>query len=241
MAGRAAGDNGRDIGRLEHKLLVFIRNIALVGRQEHGAALHAFRAQHEGRRHTAAVCNAARCDDRDIHRVNHLRHERHGGQLADVAAAFHTFRDDRVRACALHAFGQRDRRDNRHDLDAGFLPGSHILARIARARGQHLDLLVDGELGEVVRVRGEQHDVHTKRLVRDRTRLADLVADIIDRRCAARDDAEAACLGNRRREVVLRDPRHGALHDRVFNTEQFCNLGFHLLSLPLYSLSTNAP
>ena len=227
MAGRAAGDDGRDIGRLEHQLLVLIRNVAFIGREEHGAALHALGAQHERRRHAAAVRDTARRDDRDAQRIHHLRHERHGRQLADVAAALHAFRDDRVRARALHALRQRNRRDDRHDLDARVLPAFHILARIARARGQHLDLLIDGELGEVVRVRGQQHDVHAERLVRDRARLADLVADVVDRRRAARDDAETARLGDRRREMVLCDPRHSALYDRVFNAQQFCNLGFH--------------
>ena len=144
-----------------------------------------------------------------------------------MAAALHAFRDDRVRARALHALCQCNRRDDRHDLDARVLPAFHILARIACARGQYLDLLVDGELGEVVRVRGKQHDVHTQRLVRDGTRLADLVADVIDRSRAARDDAETARFGDRRREVMLCNPRHSTLYDRVFNAQQLCDLGFH--------------
>ena len=227
MTGRTAGYNGRDIGRLEDQLLVLIRNIALVGCEEHGAALHALGAQHERRRHAAAVRDAAGRNDRDAQRIDHLRNQRHGRQLTDVAAALHAFRDNSVRARALHALGQRYRRDNRHDLNTGIFPVFHIFARIARACGQHLDFFVDGELREVVRIRGEQHDVQAQRLIRDGTGLANLVADVINRSRAAGNDAETASLGYRRRKMMLRNPRHCALHNRILDTEQFCNLGFH--------------
>ena len=54
-----------------------------------------------------------------------------------------------------------------------------------------------------------------ERLVRDGTRLMDLLTDVIDRSRAARDNAQTAAFGNRSSQMVLRDPRHSALHDRV--------------------------
>ena len=227
MTGRTAGDNGRNVGRLENKLLIFVRDAALVGCEEHGAALYAFGAEHHGSCHAAAVRNAAGSDDRNAQRVHDLRHERHGRQLADMAAALHAFCDDCIRAGTLHALCQCNRCNDRHDLDTGSLPRGHIFARVACAGGQHLDLFVDRELRQIIGVRGEQHDVHAERLVRDLTRLADLVADIIYRRGAACNDAEAACLGYGSGEMMLGDPRHRALHDRIFDAEKFCDLGFH--------------
>lgn len=44
---------------------------------------------------------------------------------------------------------------------------------------------------------------------------------------AASNDAEAACLGYGSGEMMLGDPRHRALHDRIFDAEKFCDLGFH--------------
>ena len=227
MTGRTTGNNGRNVGSLEDELLVLIRNIALVGCEEHGAALYAFGAEHHGSCHAAAVCNAACGDDRNAQCIYDLRNERHGGQLTDVAAAFHTLCDNRICTCALHTLCQCNRSNDRHNLNACVLPVRDILARIACAGGQHFDLLVDGQLCQIVRIRGEQHDVHTERLVRDGTRLMDLLTDVIDRSCAARDNAQTACLGNRSSQMVLRDPRHRALHDWVFDTEKFCDLGFH--------------
>ena len=227
MTGGPACDAGVDVPGLQHLLLIIRMHLALGGGHKTGAHLHALRAQHQGRRHASAVGDTACGDDRNAQCVYDLRNERHGGQLTDVAAAFHTLCDNRICTCALHALCQCNRSNDRHNLNACVLPVRDILARIACAGGQHFDLLVNGQLCQIVRIRGEQHDVHTERLVRDGTRLMDLLTDVIDRSRAARDNSQTACLGNRSSQMVLRDPRHSALHDRVFDTEKFCDLGFH--------------
>ena len=63
----------------------------------------------------------------------------------------------------------------------------------------------------------EQRQVHAKRLVGQLLHLLDLGEAGIDLATRGLDDAEAAGIGDRRRELTARDPAHRRLHDWVFD------------------------
>ena len=64
----------------------------------------------------AGIADTACRDDGNIHRVHNLRYQRHRRQFADMTAALHTLRDDRVDARADETLRQRHRRDDRNHL-----------------------------------------------------------------------------------------------------------------------------
>ena len=81
-------------------------NRALLTDQKAGADLHADRAEGKGRKQLPPVRYAAGRNHRHVDRVNHLRHQRHGSQLSDMAAALGSLGDDHVRPLRDDPFGQ---------------------------------------------------------------------------------------------------------------------------------------
>ena len=80
-------------------------NLAFIRRQKDGSHLDAFRPQHQSRRQTSSVGDAARGDDWDVPRVHDLRHKRHGAELPDMAAGLSAFSHQRVGSRPFHPFG----------------------------------------------------------------------------------------------------------------------------------------
>ena len=137
--------------------------------------------------------------------------------------------------------GEGDRRHDRDDLDAGRFPGFHILAGVAGAGGDDLNPLLDDDFGEVVGVGAHEHDVYAEGLVRQGLGLADLLPDHFRRGGAARDEADAARIGDGCGQGGFGDPRHAALEDGVLDAEQIGNSGFHIKSSPFSQYSKTAP
>ena len=122
-AGLPVSDRERRVSRRagrEELLLHGRRGLGLVGGEPHRAAPHALGAERQRRRHLPAGGDAAGGEHRRRrHRVDDLRHQHHGGDLAGVTAALGALRDDEVDAGLLvrdrviDATGERRHRDAR--------------------------------------------------------------------------------------------------------------------------------
>ena len=108
--------------------------------QERGADLDPVRAQGQRGRDAARVGDATGRDDRDRHRVDHLRHQRHGAELGvepvgqehpAVPAGLDALRDDHVAAVVGQPAGLGHGRRRRHDP----CPGRRAPGRPAPAAG----------------------------------------------------------------------------------------------------------
>ncbi len=164
----------------------------LCGRHKARTDLHSLRAEHERRRKSPAVRDTACSDHRDLHRVRHLRHERHGRERADVPAALHSLRDDCIRASALHQLRHRDTRHDGDDLHACPLPHLHIPGGISGSGRNDLDTLIDDHLRDRIRLGIHQHDVDAEGSVCRLFYLPDLLPDKFCRSTACTDDPQSA-------------------------------------------------
>ena len=213
---------------LQHAFLIRVGDAAFLNREESGAHLHALGAQRERGRHAAAVSDATRSDHRDANGVAHAGDERHGRELADVAASLAALSHHRVSAHALHARGERRRRHHRHHLDAGFFPRRHEVRGAARTCGNHVDVQLGEQLGHLGRLRVHEHDVRA-----DGSVAGDFASDVhllfnpFERRAAAGDDAQAARRRHHAGEFAVGDAGHGALDDGHANAQKFCYAGVH--------------
>ena len=217
MTGRLAGDNSRNITSLKHQIFVFLRNMAFLCGQKYRSALYAFRAEHANRCQSAAVCDAARRNNRNVYRIHNLRQQSHRRRLTNVSAGLHALCNDCIDAQTLHAARQRNRSDNRNHCRARLLPLLDILRRRACAGRDNRNLFVNHKLCDIVRIRAEQHDIECERLVRHALCLFHFFPNHFNGRRAARNDAETACIGDRSSQIAVCNPCHRTLKHRVFN------------------------
>ena len=219
MAERAARDDRRAVFRLEDHLLVVRMRDALLTHDKAGAHLDGLCAERKDSRHAARIRDAARTDDRHVDSVDDLRHECHSRDLADVAARLRALCNQGIDARAHEALRECDRCDNRDDLRANLLEGRHVFARVASARRDDGDLLLEHDLHDFLDVRAHEHDIDAERLIRPALALLDLCAQDLRRHVAGADDAEAAGIRDGRSELCRADPGHAALEDRVLYVE----------------------
>ena len=180
--------------------------------------LYSLCSQHKCRRNSSSISNTARRNDRYLHRVRDLRHEDHRGVLSDVSARLAAFGNYRVGAAALHTFCQCDRSNHRDHLHTCFLPHLHIFLRIPCSGGHHLDAFLGNDLRNLVRIWAHQHDIHPERTVRQLLRFLNLLPHPLGRSACGADQPQSSCIGCRRRQVILCNPCHTALDDRIFNS-----------------------
>ena len=114
MPGGTSRNNRGTVAGLQYEILIILMGDTLLGHDEARAHLHRLRAQRERRADAAGIADAAGRDDGNIHRVHYLRHQGHRRQLADMTAALHAFRSDRVHARTDETLRQRHRG---HDRD----------------------------------------------------------------------------------------------------------------------------
>ena len=113
----------------------------------------------ERQRDAATVDDAARGDDGDLHRVDHLGHERHRADLARVAAGLRALRGDDVGARLLGANRVLHLAGHDDDLHAVRLHVGDVLLRHREAGDEDLHLLLEehGDVGhDHLRNRREQ-------------------------------------------------------------------------------------
>ena len=140
---------------------------------------------------------------------------------ADMAAGFGALDHQGVGAGADQAFGQHQRGGEGDELGAAVLHRAHGVAG-RDAAGQHdvADLGAQADLHQVVELRVHGDEVDAERLGGQRLGAGDLGFEQGGGHGAARDDAEAAGVGDGGDQVALADPAHGAAHDGGFGAEE---------------------
>ena len=111
------------------------------------------------------------------------------------------------------------------DLDARGVPGLHVLGGVAGAGHDHGDVLVDDDLGDLVRERAHEHHVHAEGPVGLLAELVDLVTEPVGVGVHRGDDAEAAGLGDGGGEAGIGNPGHAALEHGLLDTEKVTDGG----------------
>ncbi len=181
----------------------------------------------ERRGKPAAVAETARGDHRDLHLVGRGRDQDQAGGVvfARVTGALKAVDRDRIHAHALrrqrvtHAGAFVDH------LDAVLLELVDMLLRLVAGGLDDLDAAVDDRLAIFGVGRGldgrQDRQVHGDRLLGQRPRPGDLLAQVVGGRLGqGGDDAEAAGLRHRRGQLCAADPLHPALHNRVLDTDE---------------------
>ena len=126
---------------------------------------------------------------------------------------------------ALDELGHGNGGHHGDDLDAGLVPGLHVLGGVAGAGHDHGHVLVDDDLGHLVRERAHEHHVHAEGLVGLLAQLVDLVAQPVGVGVHGCDDAQAAGLGDGGGEGGIGDPGHPALEDGLLDAEKVTDGG----------------
>ena len=230
MSVRPAGDLRINILSRNHFLFIIIMYGALFCHQETGTDLYCFRSQHRSCRKTSAVRNTTRGNYGNTYCIHYLRHQRHRRRLADMPAGFHSFRDHCIRTGTLHHLCKCHTGYYRNHTNSRFLPHSHIFSRISGAGGHHLNTFFHNHLRNGIRFRIHQHYIYAKGFIRQLLRFLHLFAHKVRRCAACTDNTQRARLRCSRRQMVLCDPGHTALQDRILDPQKLCNLCFHSIT-----------
>ncbi|MNT10746.1 hypothetical protein D3C72_1455910 [compost metagenome] len=204
-----------------------------LGGDEARAHVHALGAQRERSHEAAAIGHAARGDERDLQFFCRARQQDHVGHvvLAGVAAALEAVDAHGVAADALGLERVAHRGALVDHLDARGLQRRHV-GLGAAARGFHgLDAAFDDGrdvLGVRRRGKGRQEgEVHAEGLVGHLVAARDLAGQQLGRLLReARDDPQAAGVGDGRGQLGKADVVHAALDDGVADAEEFGDAGF---------------
>ena len=151
------------------------------------------------------------------------------GGIADgrqLAAALGALGDDAVNAVALQPLGQDRSGHHGDDLDALFLPGGDVFAGVAGAGGDHLHILLQNDLGDVVGIGAHQHQVDAEGLVRQLLGPADLLAETVAVPAAGGDHAQGPGVGAGGGELAGGDVGHAALDEGILGSQDLIEL-FH--------------
>ena len=227
MARCASGDDGVGVLRVDDLPLPCVAHRAFLDGEEARPALHALGAERQGGEQSSSVGDAACRDNGNGHGACDRGDERHGGELADVAAGLRPLCDDGVGPQALHALGQRGGGDHGDHLDARLLPSVDVGGGASRAGGDDVDAERDQLLGDFGRARVHQHDVDADGLVGELARDAHLIGDPGGVRASAGDEAEAPGFADRCGEARVGDVSHAPLDDGRLDAEKLGDAGSH--------------
>ena len=144
---------GIDVLCFNDSLLIIFMNDGFLCDNKSCSHLDCLSAQHEGRRDSSSIADAACRDDRDRYRVNDLRNESHGGRLTDMSAGFGSLCNDSISAAALHKLRKSHRSNDRDHDDSCFLPHLHVLCRISGSCRNDLHALFNNHLRHIIRIR----------------------------------------------------------------------------------------
>jgi hypothetical protein len=174
------------------------------------------RPEGEGGHDASGVADAAGGDDGYVDGVYDLGYEGHGGDFADVAAAFHAFGDDGVYAGARQPPGESDGGDDGDDACAALFEGADVFSGVAGAGGDDGDFFVDDDLHDFADKGRHEHDVDAEGFGGQRLCFADFLPQGFGRHVAGADEAESTGFGNGGGEFGGSDPGHAPLQDGVF-------------------------
>ena len=199
----------------------------LLGNKEGCTHLNSFCAEHYCRSEASAVCNPPGTDYRDVHRIDHLGKQCHGSGLTYVSATFHTFGNNCISTRSLHHDCHCNACNHRYNLYSGFLPHGNELGRIACSGCYCLDAFFDYNLCYLFGIGIHEHDIHAEGLVCQFLALTDLLSYYFWRSRCRSDYTEASCIGYGCCKIVFCNPGHTALNNWIFNSQKFCDSGFH--------------
>ena len=218
------------LGLQKGQLVVFVDG-ALKACQQASAHLNATGPQSEGRCRLPSIGNAAGGDDGDVHRVDDLGHQRHGGHFPHMAAGLHALGDDGVGSLIHQPLGKDGGRHHGQHLDPGLFPRGDVLAGTARPGGHHLNALLYDDLGHFVGAGVHQHQVHAEGLVRQALADADLLAQQVRlQHPAGGDDAQGPHVRAGGGKFAGGDVGHAALDNGELRPQQLVEF-FHSVLL----------
>ena len=232
-------------GLHQRPLHVFVHRRFLRG-DETRAHVHAFGAECERRDETAPVGHPAGSDERNLQRLGRQRQQ---DEVRHVVFARMTSALEAVDAHGVTAdlFGLErvpHRRALVNDLDAVLLQHRQVLLGTAARGLDDAHAAFDDGLDEfgVRRVgeRRQERQVHPERLVGHFVAALDRRCELLGRaQRQGRDHAEAARVGNGRREFGQTDEMHAALDDRVLDAKELGDAGLH--GRPRIPVGANVP
>ena len=165
--------------------------------------------------------DAARRHDRDLHRVDHLRHQRERADLARVAARLRPLRRHDVGARRLGTDGVLHLARHHHDLHPVPLHLADVLLGHGEAGHEDAHLLVeeDGQVG-LDHLRNRRQQVDREGTAGEPPGLADLLAQAVGREVRRPHDAETAGIRHRCHQRRHRHAAHAGKADGHLDAEE---------------------
>ena len=157
-----------------------------------------------------------------------------------MAAGLHALHNDCVCALLLHTFRELHTRYNGDDLHSCRVQLLKVRDGIACTERYKRRLLLADHIHNLILIRRHEHDVHTKRTIRQRTATTNLIARVLRRTTTRRNDTRTARIRYRRGEIRLRDPCHAALQDGNLDPQEFLQLICHVTTSYIRSMPATA-
>ena len=222
LAGVGAGDRGAVLVGAQQRFLVPRHAVGLGRGDEAGAHPDAVGAQRERGGQAAAVDDppGRHHGDALAHRVDDLRDQGEGRDLAGVPARLGALGDDDVAARLHRGDGVAHLAAHAHDEDVAAVAEVDDVARHAEAGDEHRAAPVDDVVdlgGHVARRGGEEVDAEGLR--GELAHLGDLVADLVGAHGRRAHAPEPACLAHRGDEAVVRHAPHARQHHGVLDLQ----------------------
>ena len=196
------------------------------------AHVHPFGAQRQRGRQPAPIADAAAGQHRDADLLGRRRDQDQAGDiiLARVAGAFEAIDADHVHAHLLRRNGMAHGGALVQHGHAVALEILDMLARVVPGGFHDRHAAID-DRAAIVRIgrradRGQDRQVHAKRLVGQRAAAVDLAAQVVGRRLGQRgQDAQPPGVGYRARQFGAAHPHHSPLDDGVGNAQKLRDPG----------------
>jgi hypothetical protein len=210
------GRHGIACARPDERLLELRMGDRFGGAHEARAHLAAGRAHAQIGRDRLAVADAAGHEHRHLAQVRQdLLGEHAGRDRADVPAGLHAFDDQRVRAGAHQAPGDREAGREAEQPGAAVLDPRHGGA-VRQTAGQHdvRDPVRAAHVDQLLEPRVHDDQIDPERPCGESLGGGDRGGQLVRLHGAAGEHPEAAGVRERRDQTVLGDPGHGAAHQR---------------------------
>ena len=230
LAGEALGDHGVVLGHGEQSLLVARRAPGLGGGDEPRADPDTFGAEGQRGGEATAIEEPTGGDDGNgaVDGVDDLRHERHGGDGAGMAAGFGALRDHEITPGAHRGEGVADLAAHAGHEHVVVVAEVDDIARHAEPGHEHAAAVVDDRLHLRRHVGGHGGEqIDTEGLAGGIAHGDHLGLHAGEAHGGRAHAAEAAGLAHRGHEGAVADTAHAGEHDGVFDLEEVSQSGLH--------------
>ena len=192
------------------------------GHDEPAPHLHPGRTERQGGQQRAGILQTAGRNDRDVHRVDHLRDEAHRGRLlaSVVSTGLEPFGHHRVHTGRL---GLERKGGTGHHMDHGRPCGFEVVGPFARRAGtrEHdRHALPRQGLHVLLHCRVQQGHIDRKRAVPGRLDPGNLCPEFVGIHRPGTEGAESSRTADGHNQIYTRAPDHPGLDDRMANTEE---------------------